>query len=99
MNVKYLKLPRELDRRFKLTEEDYDCIRELRDLGYEVSYIANLFGVSRTCVYVVCDPDYKERQLQFNRVYDKSRPRRSNSYYNSVHSSIYHRKKQYYESL
>lgn len=74
----HIKLPREEDRRVKLTEYDRQQIKNLFNSWKSQNYIAKEYWVSRRLVYFIIYPDkyeicrqqHKERRLDW-RYYDK----------------------------
>ena len=78
--VDKLKIPTELDKRIKLRKEDYPKVFSLRDQGLTMKEIAKEFGVSRSLIRFVLDPDalahakecYKIRRKD-GRYYDKKK--------------------------
>lgn len=60
-----IKLPNELKRSYKLTEEDKLEIRRIRrDEGLSYQKIANAFNVSKKRVLQICNPDIAERDRE-----------------------------------
>lgn len=61
-----LKLPREWDKRYKLTEEDKQKIKEFNDSGgYTLEALGNKFGVSKVAIYYVLHPEeYEKRKVK-----------------------------------
>lgn len=73
--MRYLKIPPELDKRRKLTQEDKDEILRLFKQGdLNNSEIARQFGISRQHVGRICDPklaqkakEYREQQPKIDK--------------------------------
>lgn len=63
-----IKMPNELKRSYKLTEQDKEDIKYIRansSLGYRK--IAALFGVSKRRIQQICSPELYERMKKRNR--------------------------------
>lgn len=58
----FIRLPREYDRRVKLTETQREEIKSLRKKGLSYRVIAERYSVSKSLVIMVCNPDIKERK-------------------------------------
>ena len=54
------RVGKEYDRRRKLTDEQKEEIRRLRELGLSLKEIAEAYGVSRRLVQFICDPAKEE---------------------------------------
>lgn len=73
------KIPKSLDlRRMKLSLEDIEEIKRLRNLGKSASFIAQDYPVSATTILRITNPDYAQRQDEATKVrqhkyYDKSK--------------------------
>lgn len=71
-----IKLPRELDRRVKLTEEQRQEIREKWESGLTSKHkLAEEYKVSRRTIQMILDPELKER------LYEASKRRHSDGRY------------------
>ncbi len=57
-----IRLPKELDRRVKLTGAQRAEIVELRGKGLSYRVIAERYDVSKSLVIMLCNPDIKERK-------------------------------------
>ena len=71
-----------LDRRVKLSQNERDEIKKLRDAGYTQQKLADMFGVSRRTIGFITDPNYKK-------VWDATFKRRGGSkrYYNKDYNT------------
>ena len=58
------KLPRQLDRRIKLTTEDKTIILKLFSEWETYSQIARQFGVHRSTIRLLCNPDLALKQRE-----------------------------------
>ena len=64
----------EFDRRRKLSEEDKECIRELRRTdGLSQRKLAAMFGVSRRLIQYILDPAKAKRNVEIHKphIYSK----------------------------
>jgi len=60
-----IKLPRDLDRRIKLSEEDKQAIVQLyKTTGISTRSLAAQYGVSRRSIQFILDPDKLVRNLE-----------------------------------
>lgn len=50
------------DRRIKLTESQRKQVKNLRSLGLSYRVIAERYGVSKSLIILVCNPDISERK-------------------------------------
>lgn len=63
MPYKSAKIPLgKYDRRVKLTDTQREEIKELRKLGLSYRVIADRYGVSKSLIILVCNPDIAERK-------------------------------------
>lgn len=61
------KIPRELDKRVKLSLEDHKLIRE-EYVGSSQRKLARSWGVSRRLIQFILDPKKKERDLELRKL-------------------------------
>lgn len=62
MPQKFEKIPMgAFDRRRKLSDEDREEIKNLRERGWSLRRIADSYGVSRTLITMICSPDVAEK--------------------------------------
>ena len=63
-----IKLPKELDRRVKLTDEQRDTIKELYSTGgYSLNGLAKQFGVSKKTILLIVNEESAERAKQYRK--------------------------------
>jgi len=79
--TKHIKLPKKYDRRIKLTEEDKDRIKVLRNQGWTYRQLAEEFGVSTRTISFIIKPGAKERNIELRKQRGGSK-----KYYNKVKS-------------
>lgn len=64
------------DRRRKLTDQQYDEIRERYANGTEsISALAREYGVCNRTIHIICRPDVKELLNERAKAYSKAHPR------------------------
>ena len=63
---KYPKLPRELDRRWKVTEGDITLMRKMRHEGMSYYSIARKIGISYSTAYYWCVASYRKWKRKMN---------------------------------
>ena len=62
MPQKFEKIPMgAFDRRRKLSNEDREEIKNLRERGWSLRRIADSYGVSRTLITMICKPEVAEK--------------------------------------
>jgi len=84
IDTMHIKLPRQLDRRVKLSEEDKEEIKNLFNSWESIKFIATEYNVSRRTIQFIiyperlikCKAQYKERRLDW-RYYDKEYHRKA----------------------
>lgn len=89
-----VKLPREHDRRYKLSEDDYEMIRTLYAQGKTIAELTQLYSVCRSTFYNVLFSYYHNRALAYSREYEKTRSRRSKEYFSTYQRQLRARKKE-----
>lgn len=57
-----IKLPRHLDRRYVLTEDDVTTIKNLRNMGHTQKNIAAFIGCAQSTVAYICNPESKRKR-------------------------------------
>ena len=63
-----IKLPKELDRRVKLTDEQREEIKELYSTGcYSLNGLAKQFGVSKKTILLIVNEESAERARQYRK--------------------------------
>lgn len=63
MDAKYPHIPKELDGRRKLSDEDREDIRKLYASGdFSYNQIARDYGVSKRLIIFICNPESKKRE-------------------------------------
>ena len=62
------------DRRRKLTDQQYDEIRERYAKGATVSSLAREYGVCNRTIHIVCRPEVKELLNERAKAYRKAHP-------------------------
>lgn len=61
----HIKLTGLQDRRRKLTEEQYIEIREKREQGKSLMYLAREYGVSKKLILLIVNPESKQKQDEY----------------------------------
>lgn len=94
-----MRLPRELDKRVKVTVSQREEMRKLYREGWTQQEIADKYGVSRTTVvYIVSQKANKELRKESNRKYRETHPtkRRTNEEQNVYARELRERKREYF---
>ena len=91
-----MRIGRENDRRFKLSEADIERIRELYSEGITKSELARRFGVSINTVRCYLSSEERERALASMREYSSRRPPRDKKCRAEYVRSLRKRKKEIY---
>jgi len=61
---KYMKLPRELNRKTKLTEKQIQEIRELKAKGWSIRALARRFGVDRNTIKYWTNEEFRRKMIE-----------------------------------
>lgn len=56
-----LKIPVDKDRRYKLSPEERNHVKELIAYGATIEYVARMYKVARATIKMIVDDDYREQ--------------------------------------
>lgn len=70
---KFPRLPRELDRRWRLTEEEIAEIVRLREMGWTIAKLSKEYHVATSTIIYWVNEDFRIRQRRKNARYKKTK--------------------------
>ena len=87
--IKKTKIPREYNRRYKLSVEQREKLVELAANGVPKTKLATKFNISRTTVYLILDEQYRKRTYantihKFTREYMRKKKLESQKYKKAI---------------
>jgi hypothetical protein len=88
-----IPMPRDKDRRVKLTDEQREEIKALNRDGLGKLKIAAMYGVSKRLVQFICDPEKRQRNLEC-----RNERGGSAQYYDTEYNTIKQREHRQYKA-